>query len=129
MSENNLKKSLNGKVKNIGKKMGKSKAKHWVKKYQKENPNGTHGWLFGDDILKALLKYDGCEGIWFFKGINDDGDEKLVMFPADEEGNILNKKIRSLGAAANSRNDDEGMDEPADDSRNCPPWCPQGLGD
>ncbi|WP_436514467.1 hypothetical protein [Ekhidna sp. To15] len=127
MSENNIKKPREGKVKRIGKKMGKSKAKHWVKKYQKANPKETHGWLFGDDILKTLLKYEGCEGIWFFKGINDDGEEKLVMFPADEEGNILNKKIKSLGAAAAMKDGDGIDDDPADDSRNCPPWCPQGL--
>ncbi|MEO1254291.1 MAG: hypothetical protein AAFY41_05330 [Bacteroidota bacterium] len=114
------------KVRKIGKTMQKSMAKEWVKRYQKENPKETHGWLFGDDILKKLLKYNGCEGVWFFKGINDDGEEKLVMFPADEEGNILNRKIKSLGAAA-SLDEDGGLDEPANDSENCPPHCPEGL--
>ncbi len=116
------------KVRKIGKKMDKSQAKKWVKRYQKKNPNTAYGWLFGDDILEKLLKYDGCEGIWFFKGINDDGEEKLVMFPADEKGNILDRKFKSLGAAAKTNGDDE-PDLPADDGEMCPPWCPEGLGD
>lgn len=116
-------------VKKIGKKMDKSKAKKWVKKYQKDNPEETFGWLFGDDIIKQLLKYDGCDGIWFFKGTNEDGEERLVMFPADEDGNILDKKMKSLGAAAAKSNGDGGSDDPANESDMCPPNCPSGLGD
>ncbi|SNS45929.1 hypothetical protein SAMN05421640_0236 [Ekhidna lutea] len=112
-------------VRKIGKKMDKSKARKWVKDYQKKNPNGTHGWLYGSDILEALQNYDGCEGIWFFKGINDDGEERLVLFPADADGNILDKKMKSLGAAANLKN--PGDDDPADDGDTCPPWCPNGV--
>ena len=117
-------------VKKIGKKMDKSEAKKWVKNYQKkypqkENPNVTYGWLFGDDIIEALLKYDGCEGIWFFKGLNDDGSERLVMFPADADGNILDKKMKSLGAAGSLRG--SGEDDPADWSETCPPKCPEGI--
>lgn len=113
-------------VRKIGKKMDKSKAKKWVKNYQKkypqkEYPNVTYGWLYGDDILETLMKYDGCEGIWFFKGLNDDGEERLVMFPADANGNILDKKMKSLGAAQFK---DPGGYEPADDGQGCPPFCP-----
>ncbi len=106
--------------------MDKSKARTWVKKYQDKNPKSTHGWLFGRDIIETLCNYDSLEGIWFFKGINDDGQEKLVMFPADKEGNILNNKFRSLGAAAREGGFD---DDPVDDAENCPPWCPEGFGD
>ena len=113
-------------VRKIGKKMDKSEAKKWVKKYQKENPDAAvRGWLFGDDIIEELLKYKGCEGIWFFKGLNDEGQEKLVMFPADSKGNILDRKLKSLGAAASIK--DPGFDDPANDSEMCPPWCPDGL--
>lgn len=111
-------------VKKIGKKMDKSKAKKWVKDYQKKHPNETFGWLYGDDILQKLMSYEGCEGIWFFKGINDNGEERLVLFPADEDGNILDRKMKSLGAAANG-----DLDDPADDGDTCPPICPTGLGD
>ena len=115
-------------VRKIGNKMDKSKAKKWVKKYQDKNPKAeVYGWLFGREIIESLCKYDSLEGIWFFKGINDDGEEKLVMFPADKKGNILDKKFRSLGAAA-ARDGGLGDDDPADDSESCPPYCPEGLG-
>ncbi|MEQ9466864.1 MAG: hypothetical protein RLN88_05595 [Ekhidna sp.] len=113
-------------VRKIGKKMDKSKAKQWVKKYQKENPNATRGWLFGDDIINTLLSYDGCEGIWFFKGINEDGEERLILFPADTDGNVLDKSMKSLGAAA-ARNGVPGGDDPADDGYGCPPMCPENI--
>jgi len=105
--------------------MGQSKAKQWVKKYQKENPDAAvKGWLFGDDILEALINNKGCEGIWFFKGINDDGEEKLVMFPADKDGNLLDNKIKSLGAAAANLKDGGDDNGAADDGVSCPPFCP-----
>lgn len=110
-------------VKKIGKKMKKNTADKWVKKYQKAHEKGTHGWLYGSDILRALLDKDGADGIWFFKAINDRGEERLVLYPADKEGNILNKKIKSLGAKAN---DDE--DDAADEGDTCPPTCPGGFG-
>ena len=114
-------------VKKIGKQMDRSKAKKWVKKYQDDNPKATRGWLFGRDVIEKLCSNDSLEGIWFFKGINDDGEEKLVMFPADKKGNILESKFRSLGAAARS-NGGEDPTSPVDDADNCPPWCPEGLG-
>jgi len=105
--------------------MDKAKAKKWVKKYQKENPDApVRGWLYGKDILETLCHYPDSEGIWFFKGLNEDGEERLVMFPADADGNILDKKINSLGAAAKSNG---SVDDPANDGQLCPPSCPNGL--
>lgn len=116
-------------VKHIGKKMDKSKAKQWVKKYQKANPKAElNGYLFGRDILETLCNYPGSEGLWIFKGLNDENKECFVLFPSDSNGNILdNKKIKSLGAAA-AKNDGE-LDDPANDGQGCPPFCPEGLGD
>ena len=48
------------KVRKIGKTMDKSKAKRWVKNYQKKNPDATFGWLFGDDVIEKLVNYKGC---------------------------------------------------------------------
>ncbi|MEO9872396.1 hypothetical protein [Ekhidna sp.] len=113
-------------VKVIGRRMKKAKAKDWVKKYQKENPDATFGWLYGRDIIESLCSNKSLEGIWFFKGINEDGKERLVLFPADKEGNILDTKMKSLGAAVTK---DGGLDDnPADDGDTCPPKCPEGLG-
>ena len=116
----------------VGKNISKSEAKKWVKHYQKANPDAqTHGWLYGKDILEKLCSYEGAEGIWFFKGINDCGTECLVLYPADAEGNILNNKekaaMKSLGAAASTlRDDDDPSDLPADNGETCPPFCPKG---
>ncbi|MEP1034073.1 hypothetical protein [Ekhidna sp.] len=127
MSENNVKKSLEGKVKNIGKNMGKAKAKQWVKKYQKANPDAElNGSLYGKDILEKLCNYPGSEGLWIFKGLDDNDEECFVLFPADAGGNILDgKRIKSLGAAASKNGD---LDDPADNGEKCPPICPGGLG-
>ncbi|MEP5611081.1 MAG: hypothetical protein ABJP45_02470 [Cyclobacteriaceae bacterium] len=110
-------------VKKIGKQMDKDKVDKWVKKYQKNNPDGAFGWLYGCDILETLLKYENSCGIWFFKGINDDGKERLVLYAADKDGNILDDKMKSLGAMSggNSKNP-----PPADDGESCPPYCPSG---
>lgn len=108
-------------IRAIGKTMKKDDAKKWVKRYQKKNPDATFGWLFGDDIIEKILSY-GADGIWFFKGIDDSGNEKLVMYPADSDGNILKNDLsaaKSLGAAAGSEPD------PANDSRTAPPLDPQ----
>ena len=116
-------------VKRIGEKMKKSKAKKWVKKYQKENPKAElQGYLFGKEILEKLCNYPGSEGLWIFKGLNDDNEECFVLFPADEEGNILDrKKIKSLGAAASSNEDEDSLDLPANNGTKCPPDCPGGI--
>ncbi|MCP4457819.1 MAG: hypothetical protein GY816_07315 [Cytophagales bacterium] len=103
--------------------MGKSDAHKWVKKYKKKHPmneDPTYGWLYGADILETLLAYDGVDRIWFFKGIDDDGSERLVLYPADVDGEILDKSMNSLGAAAAK----PSIDEPADSGQKCPPHCP-----
>lgn len=110
-------------VKEIGKKMKKSTADGWVDKYQKKNKKAAFGWLYGSDVLQALIDEGGSDGIWFFKGINDAGEERLVLYPADSEGNILNNKVKSLGAMGSD--DDDGA---VDSGTECPENCPGGLG-
>ncbi|MEQ9402314.1 MAG: hypothetical protein RIM99_01905 [Cyclobacteriaceae bacterium] len=109
-------------VKKIGKRMNKNKADKWVKTYQKNHPDETHGWLYGCDILCNLLDEEGADGIWFFKGMADDGSERLVLYPADKDGNILSKsqKMKSLGAKVGNGEDDGAADE----GQACPPNCP-----
>lgn len=107
-------------VKKIGKTMEKSKAKKWVKDYQKKHEDGTYGWLYGCDVLCKLLESPGAEGIWFYKGINEEGKERLVLYPADADGKILDNNVKSLGAMASG--DDDGS-LAADYGRECPPFC------
>ncbi|MEP0985852.1 hypothetical protein [Ekhidna sp.] len=115
-------------VKKIGKKMKKSMAKKWVKDYQKANPKAElNGYLYGKDILETLCNYPGSEGIWIFKGLNDEKKECLVLFPADADGNILDRKMKSLGAAVSELRDGDD-DDPANNGDPCPPKCPGGFG-
>lgn len=110
-------------VKQIGAKMSKTRANQWVKKYQQENPDAAlNGVLFGKDILEALCNYQGSEGLWIFKGLNDKNEECFVLFAADADGNILNRAtMKSPGAAANAANVD---DDAANSGQPCPPACP-----
>ena len=56
------------------------------------------------------------------------GKSDLLLFPADEDGNILDtKRMKSLGAAA-AKNGGGLDDDPADnESDMCPPFCPWGI--
>ena len=115
-------------VRKIGKKLPWNDADKWVKRYQDENPNPSgkkvYGWLYGCDLLEEMMKYKGCEGIWFFKGIKEvDGKERecLVLYPADKDGKIMGKPIKSLGAK--SSDGDNGV-QPGDAGQDCPPDCP-----
>jgi len=107
-------------IKNIGSAMPQAEAREWIAKYQKQNPDGLHGNLFGADILEKMLADKGCEGIWFFKGINDQGEETLVLLPADNEGNILKNPARQESG------EDDSFTGGADSGQACPPDCPNG---
>ncbi len=109
-------------VKAIGKTLPWEDVDRWVKKYQDNNEpeTSTYGWLFGCDILCKLMAHEGVEGIWFFKAINDEGKERLVMYPADENGKVLGRPMKSLGAMSKSGD----PIEPGDDGEECPPDCP-----
>lgn len=110
-------------VRKIGKKMKRNAAKKWLKRWENEHgSDATRGWLYGKEVINELLNYDGCEGIWFFKGIADDNSERLVLFPADANGDVLDKNLRSLGAAAS---EEDELDQPADNGQECPPNCPR----
>jgi len=112
-------------VNKIGKKMDKAKAKKWVKDYKEiKDFESKDGWLYGREILETLCNYPDSEGIWFFKGVNDEKEECLVLFPADADGNILDKKIKSLGAAAAGDGDE---DDAADSGLPCPANCPTNF--
>lgn len=105
-------------IRNIGSAMPQAETRVWIANYQKQNPEGLHGNLFGADILEKMLADKGCEGIWFFKGISDQGKETLVLLPTDKEGNIL------PDSAKNEQGNGDEFVGGADYSTVCPPDCP-----
>lgn len=106
-------------VSDIGKPMSKAEADKWVGTYEKYHKTSTRGFLYGEKILKQLLASEDAEGIWFFKGYDDKGDEKLVLYAADKEGNILSEDNSKSMAKSGSNL------SPVDASDSCPPKCPK----
>lgn len=100
-------------IKRIGRQMAREKAQKMVKNYLKRNPASQSGFLYGRDILESMLKNSEVEGIWFFKGVDENGAENLLLFPSDEEGNIMMVETKSI--------------ESAGFGNVCPPSCPSGL--
>ena len=90
-------------------------AKQWTKHYRKKNPGAVKAHFYGCEQLQKLLDEPGCMGIRIYYAIDDDGNKKLVLVGAkSDENNILPT--------------DEGKDGGGmllDDSRDCPPFCPQ----
>ncbi|GAB4250200.1 MAG: hypothetical protein Tsb0034_29460 [Ekhidna sp.] len=100
----------------IGKRITQQQGVAWTAEYQRQNPEATWGFLFGKRILTRLLENDGAEGIWLMRGINDEGSLKLVLYSADEAGEVLTK--------SNIRANGDTTIDPADDGKDCPPGCP-----
>lgn len=70
-----------------------------------KNPTALKARFFGKDILNQILAQDGCMGIRFYFGQNEDGVRELVICGADEF-------------------EDDILDLVADLSRPCPSDCP-----
>jgi hypothetical protein len=62
-------------------------------------------YIYGKTMLQEILNVDGTEGILIFNGMDETGQTKLILRPADSSGE----------AVANS--------ESYDDGRICPPSC------
>ena len=104
----------------IGERIDKAVGQSWIDNFVNQNPNSTRAFLFGKEILTDLLSKDGAAGIWFYKGLTSEGETKLVLYTADENGHIWE-------ASSNQGRVEDG-DSPADFSDKCPPDCPGGSG-
>lgn len=60
-----------------------------TKKYRNANPDARKGNFYGKDILKQLLEQNGCMGIRMYYGIDDDGNQELVLVAADADENDI----------------------------------------
>jgi len=61
-------------------------------KYRAENPTGVKARLFGKDCIQALLSQGGgsvCKGIRMYFGMNEAGEQEIVMVGVDANGNDL----------------------------------------
>ena len=104
-----------GAVASIGAHLDREAAVRWTERFQTTYPNEVRAYLFGKDRLQELINRDGAKGIWFFRGLNESSEQKLVLYPADEVGKFL------LTNPARGRTEE---DAPLDDGVSCPPQCP-----
>ena len=66
------------------------------------------GWMFLRKDLDELLAQPGCAGMRFYYGLNDKGENGLVMVGVDRDGNDMVKGVL------------------LDDGFPCPIWCGDG---
>lgn len=119
--ESGVSSRLSKRINEIGSEIEQNQGIDWTNRYEELNPNKVRGFLFGDEILTKLINTKGSEGIWFYLGLNEENEERLVLYSADKGGRILNAKV-STATEANS----DGIigEDPVDDGQGCPPYCP-----
>lgn len=106
-------------IEEVGAVIPSKKAKEMVERYKKENPDAQlYGALFGRDVLLKLMAYTGSKGVWCYKGLDENCEETIVLFPADSKGGIL-EEGESLERNVSSRS----ADDAADSEWKCPPFC------
>ncbi len=66
--------------------------------YRAANPGARIAHFFGMDILNELLAQEGCMGIRMYYGLNEDGDNELVIVGADANENDMLEKIADLSS-------------------------------
>lgn len=82
-------------------------------KFSTEGKEGViNSFFFGKTLLQRLLDEPNAEGIRIHLGEDEQGTQKLVLFPADSNG--LNIYVKN----------DEGIDSALDMGLPCPPYCP-----
>jgi hypothetical protein len=106
----------------VGQQVSKTVAQEWIARYERERMSDTKSVFFGRNALLAILSRDGCSGISFmFARKYDDFQKKdiddLVMVGTTEDGRLMwteaEPKIEDIGSNT------------YDQSRPCPPYCPQ----
>ena len=90
-------------------------AKKWTANYRAKNPNGVKAHFYGSDLFNHLLSLPDAVGIRIYNGLDDEGNQRLVLVAAKEnENNIL----------SNESGTESHHEYVWDDSRVCPPNCP-----
>lgn len=55
-----------------------------TKEHRLRNPTAYKGHFVGKEILNQILDQEGCMGIRFYHGLDEDGNRELVLVGADE---------------------------------------------
>lgn len=101
-----------------GKLIPMADAEKLIERYKtatEENQDAVHSFFFGRNQIKNLLDQAGTIGVRIHLGMDEEGIQKLVVFPADQYGTNIPVK--------NSFGQDFGLDAAVP----CPPFCPPPL--
>ncbi|HEY8937492.1 MAG TPA: hypothetical protein VIM65_19840 [Cyclobacteriaceae bacterium] len=87
-----------------GKPISKDEFEKMRKAYQEKNPKKTHAVLFHQESIKRVLDTPGAVGIRIHFGINEDGDDTVMLSASDANGVTLYSSLEDRGQL-------------------CPPYC------
>ena len=69
-------------------------AASWTSNYRNAQPNGIKAHFFGRDIIERILAQEDCQGLRIFYGLNNEGEQQLILVGADtNENNQLSGTI------------------------------------
>lgn len=83
---------------NEGERISSEEAKRMRDDYEETMPEGeVLGLFYGRNLLNSILQQEGCMGIRFYLGRNDEGKLELVLVGADREGKDMDDEEQILG--------------------------------
>lgn len=66
-------------------------------KFRKTHPHETQGLIFGEHILKKILKQKHCKGIRFYFAIDDNDQLSLTFAGVDKDANDILDLVGDTG--------------------------------
>lgn len=64
-----------------------AEAASWTNNYRNAQPNGIKAHFFGRDIIERILAQEDCKGLRIFYGLNNEGEQQLILVGADTNEN------------------------------------------
>lgn len=75
---------------NEGKPISLEQAISWTSSFQKKMSLGQlNSQFYGKNAIMSILKQEGCVGIRFYHGINDSGENVIILVGADANENDM----------------------------------------
>lgn len=91
-------------------------AGQWLGNYTTTNPQGLRAHFFGNEIIRQILRQNGCVGIRAYYAIDNNGIQKLLLIGVTSTGvNIL--------PSSSDRIEDGNGGTIGDNSFPCPTFC------
>lgn len=67
-----------------------------TKEFRSRNPGSIQARFFGKDIINEILNQEGCMGLRLYYGIDEDGNNQIVMVGADSDENDMLDLVADL---------------------------------